>query len=76
MTIRARATGAGAIEHQATISSDTPDPNGDNNWVTESNRAVALKTFTLTPATLAGGQTSVAELTLSDCPPAGDALVS
>jgi probable HAF family extracellular repeat protein len=76
VTVRARATGIGAISHQATVSSDTPDPNPANNAIApESNRAVALKTFTLTPATLAGGLTSVAELTLTDRPPAGDALV-
>jgi len=76
VTIRARATGIGAISHNATVSSDTPDPNPDNNAIKpELNRTVALKTFTLTPATLAGGQTSVAEVTLTDRPPPGDALV-
>ena len=76
VTIRARATGIGAISHNATVSSDTPDPNPDNNAIKpELNRTIALKTFTLTPATLAGGQTSVAEVTLTDRPPPGDALV-
>ena len=77
VTIRARATGTGAISHHATVSqrharSRIPTTMRSN---PELNRAVALKTFTLTPATLAGGQTSVAEVTLTDRPPAGDALV-
>ena len=76
VTVRARATGIGAFSHHATVSSDTPDPNPANNSIDpEVNRAVALSTFTLTPATLAGGQTSVADVTLTDRPPGGDALV-
>ena len=76
VTIRARATGIGAFSHYATVSSDTPDPDPTNNSIDpEVNRAVALSTFTLTPATLAGGQTSVADVTLTDRPPGGDALV-
>ena len=52
----ARATGPGPIEHHATITSSVPDPNPDNNSITETNRAVALSTFTLAPATVTGGK--------------------
>ena len=75
MTIRARATGVGTIAHHATVSSNVPDPNSANNSIAESNRAVALSTFALTPTTVAGGQLAVGELMLTDRAPGGDALV-
>ena len=76
VSIRARATAPGAITHHATLSGDVPDPNSANNTTVENNRAVALATFTLTPASVAGGQTSTAEMTLTDQAPAGDAVVT
>jgi hypothetical protein len=75
VTIRARTTGVGTIEHRATISGDTPDPNAANNTVTETNRTVALATFGLTPATVAGGQISTARFALTDRAPGGDAVI-
>ena len=75
VTLRARTTGLGAIEHQATISSNVADPNPANNTITETNRTVALAALTLTPATVAGGQLSTVALTLTGRAPAGDAVV-
>ena len=73
--VRARATGPGPITHHATISSDVPDPNAANNSISEANRAIALSTFALTPATIAGGKIASAEVVLTDQAPAGDAVV-
>jgi probable HAF family extracellular repeat protein len=71
----ARATGPGPITHRATLTTNVPDPNTANNTLVENNRAVALANFTLTPSTVAGGKGSAAEVTLTDLPPAGDAVV-
>jgi probable HAF family extracellular repeat protein len=76
IAIHARAIGPGLITHHATVSSTTPDPNPNNNSITETNRAVALSGFTISPATIAGGQVAVGTLTLTDLPPSGDALVT
>jgi probable HAF family extracellular repeat protein len=74
--VKVRTTGPGGISHTAVISgTTTPDPNGSNNSVSESNWAVALSAMTLTPATLAGGKASSAKLTLTSEPPSGDAVV-
>jgi probable HAF family extracellular repeat protein len=73
--LRARATGPGAIAHHATLTTKVPDPNAADNSITENNRAIALSTFALTPATVAGGKISAAEITLTDQAPAGDAVV-
>ena len=75
VTIRARATGVGAIGHQATVSSNVPDPISANNSIGEQNRGVALATFALTPATVAGGQIATGELALTGQAPGGDAVV-
>jgi hypothetical protein len=71
----AKATGPGSITHRVTLTTNVADPNTANNTLVENNRAVALANFTLTPSTVAGGKTSAAEVTLTDLPPAGDALV-
>jgi hypothetical protein len=73
--VRARATGPGPIAHHATIVTDVPDPNSANNSIVESNRAIALSTFTLAPATIAGGKISAGEVVLTDQAPAGDAVI-
>ena len=76
VTLVGRTTGIGTITHRATVSSNVPDPEPGNNSIEpEDNRVVALSTFALTPATVAGGQIAVAELTLTERAPAGDALV-
>jgi probable HAF family extracellular repeat protein len=75
VTVRARASGVGTIGHQATVTSNVPDPNPANNTITETNRTVALAAFTLAPATVAGGQLSTVDLTLTGRAPAGDAIV-
>jgi probable HAF family extracellular repeat protein len=71
----AKATGTGAISHRVTLTTNVADPNTANNTLIENNRAVALANFTLTPSTVAGGKGSAAEVTLTDLPPAGDAVV-
>ncbi len=76
VTVVGRTTAIGTISHRATVSSNVPDPNPANNSIgPEDNRVVALSTFALTPATVAGGQTAVAELVLTDQAPGGDAVV-
>ena len=76
VTLIGRTTGIGTITHRATVSSNVPDPEPGNNSIEpEDNRVVALSTFALTPATVAGGQIAVAELALTERAPAGDALV-
>jgi probable HAF family extracellular repeat protein len=73
--VTARTTGPGPISHHATIESATPDPRSDNNALTEPNRAIALSSLVLNPATVAGGKASAAQVTLTDQAPAGDAVV-
>jgi probable HAF family extracellular repeat protein len=73
--LRARATAPGAITHTAVVSSGVPDPNGANDTITETNRAIALSTFALTPASIAGGKASSARVTLTGQAPAGDAVL-
>jgi probable HAF family extracellular repeat protein len=73
--LRARATGTGTIEHHATLTSGVPDPNLDNNSISESNRAVSMSAFTLAPTTVPGGQASIARFVLTDLAPAGDAVI-
>jgi probable HAF family extracellular repeat protein len=75
--VRARATGPGPFAHQATITSDVPDPNPDNNSLAEpeANRAVSMSTFTLAPATVSGGKASIAQFQLTGQAPAGDAVI-
>ena len=75
VTILVRATGVGAIAHHATVSSNMSDPNPANNSLVENTRAVALATFAITPATVAGGQRAIGELMLTDQAPGGDAVV-
>ena len=70
-----RTTGPGTITHRASVTSNTPDTNPANNTLTESNYAVALSEFTLTPSTVAGGKASSARVTLTGNPPGGDAVV-
>ena len=70
-----RTTGIGPIAHHATVTSDVPDPVADNNSLSESNRAVALSSFMLAPATIAGGKISSANFVLTDRPPGGDAVL-
>jgi probable HAF family extracellular repeat protein len=70
-----RTTGPGTISHTTTITSPS-DPSTADNSVTESNRAVALSTFSLTPSTIAGGKSSSARVTLTDIAPfSNDATV-
>ncbi len=71
----ARTTGPGAISHVATLVGHVLDTNPANNTLTEENRAIALSTFALTPATLPGGKPSAAQLFLTGMAPAGDAIV-
>ena len=76
VTVVGRTTGIGTISHRATISGDVPDPDPTNNSIEEEvNRVVALSTFALTPATVAGGQLSTASVTLTERAPGGDAVV-
>jgi probable HAF family extracellular repeat protein len=70
-----RTTGPGTITHRASVTSNTPDTNPANNTLTESNYAVALSDFTLTPSSVAGGKASSARVTLTSNPPGGDAVV-
>jgi probable HAF family extracellular repeat protein len=76
VTIRARATGTGAITHHATVSGNAPDPDSSNNSIApEANRAVALSSFAVSPTTVAGGQLTTLEVLLTDRAPGADAVV-
>ena len=76
VSIRARATGTGAITHHATVSSAIPDPdNGNNSIAPETNRAVALSSFAIAPPSVASGQLTTLEVLLTDRAPGGDAVV-
>jgi hypothetical protein len=68
----ARSTGPGAISHRVIATSDIPDPNPANNSLIEENRAVALASLALTPATIPGGKISTARVTLTDIAPASN----
>jgi probable HAF family extracellular repeat protein len=74
-SVRVRATGVGAITHIATLTSGVPDPSTANNMISENNRSVALATYALVPDTIAGGKPTVARVTLTGLPPAGDAVL-
>jgi probable HAF family extracellular repeat protein len=71
----ARTTGPGPITHRAVVTSSVPDPNANNDAISEDNRAIALATFVLSPDTVAGGKASAAHFSLTDMPPAGDAIL-
>jgi probable HAF family extracellular repeat protein len=73
--LTARTTGPGPITHRVQVTSHVPDVNSANDSILENNRAVALSTLTLTPATIAGGKATSVRLTLTDHPPGGDAVV-
>jgi Domain of unknown function DUF11 len=77
VTIRARATGTGAITHHATVSSsNVPDPDSSNNSIApEINRAVALSSFAVSPMTVSSGQLTTLEVVLTGRAPGADALV-
>jgi probable HAF family extracellular repeat protein len=73
--VRVRATGTGVITHTARLVTDVSDPNTSNNRIVEENRAVALASFTIAPATVAAGSLATATIGLTGTPPAGDAIV-
>jgi len=70
-----RTTGVGPIAHHATVTSSVPDPDTSNDSISESNRAIALSTFALSPASIAGGKISSANFVLTDRAPGGDAVL-
>ena len=73
--VRVRTTGTGIITHTARLVTDVSDPNTSNNEVVEENRAIALASFTIAPATVAAGSLATATIGLTGPPPAGDAIV-
>jgi probable HAF family extracellular repeat protein len=73
--LRARATGPGHITHTAVLVNSVPDPDTSNDIISESNWAVALAAFALTPSSIEGGNAAAARVTLTDLPPAGDAVL-
>ena len=76
VSLRARATGTGAITHHATVSGNVPDPDNSNNSIApETNRAVALSSFAVNPTMVASGQLTTLEVLLTDRAPGGDAVV-
>ena len=57
MVVFVRTTAAGVITHSATMTADTPDTDLSNNsTAVETNMAVSLASFTLTPPTVIGGR--------------------
>ena len=73
--VRVRTTGTGVITHTARLVSEVPNPNRSKNEISGENRAVALASFTIAPATVAAGSNATATIGLTAPPPAGDAIV-
>lgn len=76
LMIQVRTTGAGPFHHSASVRGDQPDPDTSNNSASESNTAVSLAAFTLTPTTVTGGNPSLGRTTLTSRTPDGGAPIT
>ena len=78
LIVYVRATGPGAITHQAAIvSADQPDPTTANNSAgPESNTAVSLASLTLATSSVQGGQPVLGRATATSQVPGGGARVT